>query len=76
MRSVADLDARMGVLKDRATMEGGNLAAFLVPVPEGYTSEDTSAFKRVLSDALAAAIKFAEAEVEYLRMWPERRNQA
>lgn len=72
MRTADDLDRRIGELRDRAEVPNDRLAAFIVAVPEGYTTEDKATFKRVLSHALECAIKDAEAEVKFLRTWGDK----
>lgn len=69
LRSAADLDARAGVLLDREEVAPDTLAAFLVPVPQGYTSQQAAAFKREVSASLAQIVADAESQVAYLTMW-------
>lgn len=69
LRRVADLDARASVLRDRVAVSDDSLAAFLVPVPQGYTPEQAAAFKREISKSLSQIIADAESEVAYRTMW-------
>lgn len=72
IHTVADLDKRAQVLRDRQNMGGGKLTAFLVTVPEHYSDQEISWFKRLLMDELEKVIDGVETEVAYLAVWPEQ----
>lgn len=69
MRTSADLEQRMGILQDRAEVDTGRLAAFIVTVPEGYTPEEVAVFNRVIDEAVSKAVQSAVSEVAYFQMW-------
>lgn len=72
IHTVADLDKRAQVLKDRQAMGGGKLTPVLVPVPDHYSTQEAGWFKRLLRDELEKVISGVETEVAYLAVWPEQ----
>ena len=69
LRSVDDLEQRMGVLKDRVGVANDRLAAFLVTMPEDYSAEDRAVFITYVSQTLEAIAEQAHEQVRFERTW-------
>lgn len=69
MRDSADLDERIGVLKERVGVASDRLAAFIVVIPEGYSAKEAAAFREYVKSDLETATKDAEAQIKFERTW-------
>lgn len=69
MRTSADLDKRIGELKDRCEVVDERLSAFIVPTPEGLTAEEQQTFRDIITANLSFAAKQAENQIRYERTW-------
>lgn len=68
IKSVADLDARAGVLKDRTTVDT-DAFVFIVPSPKDLTPVERELYRRILAAQIETTTKIAMGEVQYARTW-------
>ncbi len=69
IESSTDLDKRTGILRERATVDTENLAAFIVAVPEDLSPKARASFIRVITDGMEKLTSDARAQAAYVEMW-------